>query len=58
MEEALAECVDSKGGADPRKIVKLTGMPFTALHDDIAVFFAGCDIEGGKKRYVPSLPLS
>ena len=33
-------------------IIKLTGMPFAALHEEIAIFFAGCDIKGGKKKYV------
>lgn len=50
MEAALAE---NETGADPEEshhIIKLTGMPFAALHEEIAIFFAGCDIKGGKKK--------
>lgn len=52
MEAALAE---NDSGADPEDshyIIKLTGMPFSALHEEVAAFFAGCDIKGGKKKGV------
>lgn len=56
MENALADSVGGTGDAtDNNTIVKLSGMPFTALHDDIATFFAGCDISGGKKRGISFL---
>jgi len=55
MEEALRDCVAKQDGEDSRRIVKLSGMPFTALHDDISIFFAGCDIRGGKKRGISFL---
>ena len=25
-------------------------MPYVAMHDEVATFFAGCDIKGGKKK--------
>lgn len=50
MESALAEIVIQEVKNDSSKIVKVSGMPYVAMHDQVATFFAGCDIAGGKKQ--------
>ena len=42
-------------GSSSSLVVKVTGLPFTALTEDIGKFFAGADIKGGKKKGNKSL---
>jgi len=50
METALAEVAVEEAKIDQCTIVRVTGMPYVAMYEEVATFFAGCDIKGGKKK--------
>lgn len=50
MELALAQVAVEEAKNDYSTIIKVSGMPYVAMHDEVATFFAGCDIKGGKKK--------
>ena len=49
MDKTLGKVIPNKdeGGSC---IIRVTGMPHVAMHDEVSTFFAGCDIKGGKKN--------
>ena len=49
----MISSMDNIAGQDADcKVVRARGLPWSVTPDDIAVFFAGCDIKGGKMQGV------